>query len=119
MTTPIFQPGDNIAIKVPAAEFEAVVAFYEQTLGFRVESREAETVRFDYGGGKHLWIDRVEGIAKAEVWLEVRTTDIAAAAEHFKAAHITRCDEVEPLPEGMAAFWIKNPAGVVHLVTEE
>lgn len=41
-------------MKVPAAELEAVVAFYEQTLGFRVESREAETVRFDYGGGKHL-----------------------------------------------------------------
>jgi len=106
-------------MKVPAAEFAATVAFYEATLGFRVESREAETVRFDYGGGKHLWIDRVEGIAKTEVWLEVRTTDIAAAAEHLKAAHITRCDEVKTLPEGMAAFLIKNPAGVVHLVTEE
>jgi len=79
MPSPLFQPGDNIAMKVPAAEFEAVVVFYERTLGFRVESREAETVRFDYGGGKHL----------------------------------------EPLPEGMKAFWIKNPAGVVHLVTEE
>jgi len=22
------------------------------------------------------------------------------------------------LPDGMAAFWIKNPAGCVHLVTE-
>ena len=119
MPSPIFQPGDNIAMKVPAAEFEAVVAFYEQTLGFRVESREAETVRFDYGCGKHLWIDRVEDLAKAEVWLEVRTTHLAAAANHLQEAHITRCDEVEPLPERMAAFWIKNPAGVVHLVTEE
>ena len=26
--------------------------------------------------------------------------------------------EVEALPEGMAAFWIKNPAAAVHLVTE-
>jgi hypothetical protein len=119
MPSPLFQPGDNIAMKVPAAEFEAVVAFYEQTLGFRVESREAETVRFDYGAGKHLWIDRVEDLAKAEVWLEIRTTDLDAAAEHLRAASITRCDEIEPLPESMAAFWIKNPAGVVHLVTEE
>ena len=113
------QPGRNIAMKVPATEFEATVAFYEKTLGFCVVNREASSVRFDHGGGHFLWIDRVEGLAKAEVWLEVRTTDIAAAAEHLKAAHITRCDEVEPLPEGMKAFWIKNPVGVVHLVTEE
>ena len=119
MALPPFQPGRNIAMKVPAAEFAATVAFYEATLGFRVVSREASSVRFDHGGGHFLWIDRVDGLAKAEVWLEIYTTDIAAAADQLKAAHITRCDEIEPLPDGMAAFWIKNPAGVVHLVTEE
>lgn len=113
------QPGRNIAMKVPAAEFAATVAFYEATLGFRVVSREASSVRFDHGGGYFLWIDRVEGLAKAEVWLEIHTTDLQAAEQHFKEAGIHRCDEVEPLPEGMKAFWIKNPAGVVHLVTAE
>jgi len=45
-------------------------------------------------------------------------TDVSAAAEHLSACEVERCDKVEPLPEGMAAFWIKNPAGVVHLVTD-
>ena len=119
MPSPIFQPGDNIAMKVPAAEFEAAVAFYEQTLCFRVESREVSSVRFDHGGGHFFWIDRVEDLAKAEVWLEICTTDLPAAQERLKEAGMLRCDEVEALPEGMKAFWIKNPAGVVHLVTEE
>ena len=106
-------------MKVPATEFAATVAFYKATLGFRVVSREASSVRFDCGGGHFLWIDRVEGLAKAEVWLEIRTTDLQAANEQLKAANIRRCDEVEALPGGMKAFWINNPAGVVHLVTAE
>jgi len=119
MPSPLFQPGDNIAMKVPATEFEATVAFYEKTLGFCVVSREASSVRFDHGGGHFLWIDRVEGLAKAEVWLEIHTSDLPEAEKQLKGTNIRRCDEVEPLPEGMKAFWIKNPAGVVHLVTEE
>jgi len=113
------QPGRNIAMKVPAAEFAATVAFYEMTLGFRVVSREASSVRFDHGGGHFLWIDRVEGLEKAEVWLEIHTSDLRVAEQKLKEACILRCDEVEALPEGMKAFWIKNPVGVVHLVTEE
>jgi catechol 2,3-dioxygenase-like lactoylglutathione lyase family enzyme len=113
------QPGRNIAMKVPAAEFAATVSFYEKTLGFRVVSLEAASVRFDHGGGHFLWIDRVEGLTKAKVWLEIHTTDLQAAEQQFKEAGVHRCDEVESLPEGMKAFWIKNPAGVVHLVTAE
>lgn len=78
------QPGRNIAMKVPEAEFAATVAFYEATLGFRVVSREASSVRFDYGGGHFLWIDRFEGLAKAEVWLEIHTTDLQAAEQQFR-----------------------------------
>lgn len=79
-------------MKVPAAEFEATVAFYEKTLGFRVVGREASNVRFDHGDGHFLWIDRVGDLAKAEVWLEIRTTDFRAAEEQLKAANIRRCD---------------------------
>jgi catechol 2,3-dioxygenase-like lactoylglutathione lyase family enzyme len=116
-TTPLFQPGANIAMKVPADAFDATVAFYTETLGFRVESRDTSSVVIDFDG-KHLWIDRVETIEKSEVWLEVATHDLAAASSHLAAKRVERCDEVESLPEGMAAFWIKNPAAVVHLVTE-
>ena len=41
-----------------------------------------------------------------------------AAAEHLKTHAVERCDDVETLPDGMTAFWIRNPAGVVHLVAE-
>lgn len=105
-------------MKVSEAAFEATVAFYEKTLGFRVLERTPEgSVIFDFGG-KHLWIDRVQGLQKAEVWLDVITNDVNAAAAYLKECEVTRCDEVEVLPDGMAAFWIKNPAGCVHLVTE-
>jgi hypothetical protein len=49
----------------------------------------------------------------------VATHDLAAASSHLAAKGVERCDEVEALPESMAAFWIKNPAAVVHLVTEQ
>lgn len=104
-------------MKVPTEAFDATVAFYTKTLGFRVESRDASSVVIDFVG-KHLWIDRVETIEKSEVWLEVATHDLAAASSHLAANGVTRCDEVEALPKGMVAFWIKNPASVVHLVTE-
>jgi hypothetical protein len=32
---------------------------------------------------------------------------------------MVRRDEIEPLPEGMGAFWAKNLAGIIHLVAEE
>lgn len=114
---PLFSPGHNLAMKVPAAAFEATVWFYEKTLAFTVESRDTDSVRFAFGD-KHLWIDRVEGLEKAEVWLDVIAQDVMAAAEHLKAHAVERCDDVETLPDGMTAFWIRNPAGVVHLVAE-
>ena len=113
----LFSPGHNLAMKVPASLFDATVSFYERTLGFTVASRDPDSVRFSFGG-MMLWIDRVEGLEKAEVWLDVIARDVSAAAERLRRNGVTRCDEVEPLPEGMAAFWIKNPAGVVHLVAE-
>ena len=66
-----------------------------------------------------LWVDRVEHLTQAEVWLELQAGNLAAASEHLKKHAVTRCDEIEPLPDGLHAFWIKNPASVVHLVTEQ
>ena len=55
-------------------------------------------------------------MSQAELWLEVVTDDVDAAAERFQAAGVERCDEIEPLREGFAGFWISSPASIVHLV---
>ncbi|MEE4378488.1 MAG: hypothetical protein V2J55_13420, partial [Candidatus Competibacteraceae bacterium] len=70
-------------------------------------------------GPNNLWIDRVPGLSQAETWLEVITNDIEAASEELKAAGVVRRDEIEPLPEGMQAFWISSPASIIHLVCKD
>ncbi|HWP91435.1 MAG TPA: hypothetical protein VNN20_04460 [Thermodesulfobacteriota bacterium] len=58
---------------------------------------------FEFGANQ-LWIDRVPGLSQAEIWLELITNDVSAASEHLKSAGVVRCDEIEPLPEGLHAF---------------
>lgn len=111
---PRYRPGRNIAMKVPAHQWQAVVRFYEEVLGFERHSENGQTV-FAFGP-MTLWIDRMDDRTHAEVWLEVLTDDTAKAAAHLAAAGVVRCDAVEALPAGLDAFWIANPAGIVHLV---
>ena len=47
------------------------------------------------------------------------TDDPAAAARHLEQRGVQRCDAVEELPEGFPGFWIRSPAGQVHLVCAE
>jgi catechol 2,3-dioxygenase-like lactoylglutathione lyase family enzyme len=110
-----FRGGRNIAMKAPPHRWEATVAFYERTLGLPIRRREPASVAFEFGSNV-LWIDRVEHLSQAEVWLEIITDDVAAARGHLDAAGTVRCGGVEPLPPGLDAFWIANPADVVHLV---
>jgi catechol 2,3-dioxygenase-like lactoylglutathione lyase family enzyme len=112
-----FRGGRNIAMKVPPQRWEATVAFYERTLGLQVRRREAASIAFEFGPNV-LWIDGVEHLSQAEVWLEVVTEDVAAARTHLDTAGTVRCDGVEPLPPGLDGFWIVNPADVVHLVAD-
>lgn len=105
-------------MKVPAKDFAATVAFYEDVVGLPVRGRDESSVTFEFGACQ-LWVDRVEHLTQAEVWLELQAGNLAAASEHLKKHAVTRCDEIEPLPDGLHAFWIKNPASVVHLVTEQ
>lgn len=114
----MIRPGRNIALKIPAAEYESTVAFYREVLELRELGQASDgSIGFDLDG-KDLWLDRVEAITQAEVWLELVTDDLEAAAKHFADHEVSRCDEVEELPEGFRGFWIKNPAGLVHLVSE-
>lgn len=105
-------------MKVPPHLYQKTVDFYRDVLGLpQLDVRES-TVRFEFGANQ-LWIDRVSGISQAETWLEVVTNDVAKAAKLLAEANVVRCDEIEPLPDGFQAFWILNPAQVVHLVCGE
>lgn len=116
---PIFRPGANIAVKVPPHEYDSTISFYRDTLGLAQVSGEAEstteTVRFRFGD-KTLWIDRVDGISQAEIWLEVVTDDLEAAADHLARHGVTRRVEIEPLPDAVRGFWISSPSNIIHLI---
>jgi catechol 2,3-dioxygenase-like lactoylglutathione lyase family enzyme len=110
-----FRGGHNIAMKVPTHRWKETVAFYEETLGLRVLQRKAQSVAFEFGA-QRLWVDRVDHLSRAEVWLEVVTDDLAAAESRLVEANVQRCDAVEALPAEFEGYWIVNPADVVHLV---
>ncbi len=126
MTNPIVTPGPNVAMKIPRRDYDATVSFYRDVLGLEVtevSSLDAPTVSASHTvrfGTVTLWLDRVDNDARAEVWLELRTDDLAAARDHLASAGVETCDEVEPLPgQGETSHWIANPAGVVHLLGAE
>ncbi|WP_270936555.1 VOC family protein [Falsiroseomonas oryzae] len=113
---PAFRPGNNVAMKMPPAEYDRLVAFYRDTLGFEVIGERPASTVFRFGD-KRLWVDRVPTLSQGEVWLEVQAEDVTAAAAWFAAQGVTRRDEIEELPDGFAAFWIAAPGGMIHLVT--
>jgi len=108
-------------MKVPPHQWQSTVRFYRETLGLsEIDNPFASgpaSVGFQFGSNR-LWIDRVPGLSQAELWLQVTTSDPAAAAKHLAAsAGVARCDEIEPLGD-TSAFWISSPAAIVHLVSE-
>ncbi|AWM60490.1 VOC family protein [Stutzerimonas stutzeri] len=119
---PRFLPGRNMAMKVPTHEYTSTVAFYRETLGLKEltpnDADGAQTPRFEFGD-KVLWLDRVAGISQAEIWLEIVTDDLDAAAAFLQQQHCARRDEIEPLPDGFRAFWISSPANIIHLISEQ
>lgn len=115
---PNFSAGRNIAMKVPPHLYETTIQFYRDVLGFKLITKHAPAVGFEFGSN-NLWIDSVPGISQAELWLEIITDDIEAAAQHLKMEEIVRCDEIEPLPEGFQAFWISSPSSIIHLVCKD
>jgi catechol 2,3-dioxygenase-like lactoylglutathione lyase family enzyme len=107
-------------MKVPPHQWEATVAFYRDVVGlptFEHEPTEPPSVGFVFGANR-LWIDRVESVSHAELWLEITADDIPAAAERLRAAGVVRRDEIEPLPAQHKGFWIANPASIIHMVAK-
>lgn len=113
-----FEPGKNIAMKIPVHEYETTVRFYRDILRFKeiTGSRANDTPRFEFGD-KVLWLDRMPGLSQSELWLEVVANDIAEASEYLKEQGCHRRDEIEPLPDGFKAFWISSPSNIIHLVS--
>ncbi|QKX16253.1 VOC family protein [Microbulbifer sp. YPW1] len=113
-----FEPGKNIAMKIPAHEYESTVRFYRNVLQLKelTGSGAEDTPKFDFGG-KVLWLDCMPGLSQSEIWLEIVASDIGKAAEHLKDQGCRRRDEIEPLPDGFKAFWISSPSNIIHLVS--
>ena len=113
-----FKPGRNIAMKIPAHEYQATVRFYREVLRLKEIADEGPeaTPRFEFGD-KVLWLDKVPGLSQAEIWLEIITNDIGQASSYFEEQGCSRRDEIEPLPDGLAAFWISSPSNIIHLVS--
>ena len=115
-----FTGGRNIAMKVPASLWETTVRFYRDVLALKTiadDTTAPPSVSFEFGPNR-LWIDRVDGLRQAEIWLELTTSEVQEAAEHFKSAGVVRRDEIEQLPAGFEGFWIQNPASIIHLVSK-
>lgn len=112
-----FQPGNNLALKVPAHLFDETVAFYAEILNLEPWPEADVTPSFRFGGHR-LWIDRVPALSQPELWLEVFAEDATAAAEYLEAKGVRRVDEVESLAEGFRGFWVVAPGGMVHLICE-
>ena len=112
------QGGRNFAMKVPPHLWQETVSFYSDIVGLEQLADQAPHVVFKYGANR-LWIDNVEGLSQAEIWLELTTSDVAGAAAHFEATGVARRDEIEALPEGFDGFWITNSAGIIHLVASD
>jgi catechol 2,3-dioxygenase-like lactoylglutathione lyase family enzyme len=125
MNRPEFTAGLNIAMKIPKAQYEATVAFYRDTLGFDVREDDVSyaptvsrthAVRF---GPATLWLDCVDTCSRSDLWLQLHTDDLDAATARLAGSGIHPCDEVEPLENpGSRTHWIRNPAGIVHLLAE-
>lgn len=123
--TPRFTGGTNIALKIPLAEYEATVAFYRDVLGLEVREESdtgaptvSRTHRMDFGPIT-LWLDCVDAAYRSDVWLELRTDDLPAGTRRLAEAGIDTCDEVEVFGDpGAKAHWVRNPAGVIHLLAQ-
>ena len=110
-----FAGGRNIALKLPAHEFDDAVHFYREVLGLEQMSDYLPSIVFEFGENL-LWLDRVETMTQAELWLELRTPDTGAAATHLDRHGVKRCDGVEALPEGFDGYWISGPGNIIHLI---
>jgi len=113
----LFNGGRNIALKTPSHLYQATVDFYRDIVGLESIEKHEPHVVFEFGSNQ-LWIDDAPHLSQSEIWLELKTSDVSAAAEKLKAPGVIRRDEIEKLPEGFKGFWISSPSSIIHIVSE-
>ena len=111
-----FEAGSNIAMKIPPHQYDATVRFYRDILRLPQVENDEDSLVFEFGD-KRLWLDKVNAMSQAEIWLEVHSENPEKAARYLEEQGVIRRDEIEPLPDNFTGFWITNPAGIIHLVT--
>lgn len=115
--TAVIEGGFNIAMKVPAHQYEAVIAFYRDVVKLPVYDEKAPAKGFVLGPNR-LWIDEAPNYTQAEVWLELFSPEAGNALDALQKGGAVRCDQIEDLGEGFRGGWIMNPANIVHMVRE-
>jgi hypothetical protein len=112
--------GKNIALKIPDHLYSETVRFYREVLKLPQIERDDGQVCFEFGetsGLTTLWIDRMTGTARPDVWLEIKTSDLEAARKLLLVEGATLPTHLEQLPDGFKGFWAFDPAGIVFLVS--
>src|ERR1700722_16622682 len=112
----LFYPGNNIALKIPANQFASAVSFYTNVLGLPIIAETENSVKIAFGQ-TNLWVDSVEKLEVAEVWLEIRTRDSHAAKERLIENGVQMNAGVEESCEGSNGFFIRAPGNLVHLIS--
>ena len=119
---PDFRPGKNIAIKVPAHEFDRMVEFYKIIIGLKQKDTNSrddfDSIAFEFGD-KNLWADKISELSQAEVWLEIESDNAADAKSYLEEQGCVIRNEIEPLPTGFNGFWLSSPSNIIHLVNEK
>lgn len=111
-----FQPGINIAIKIPKSKYDKTVSFYKEILKLEVEEKPIDhptisrthQVKF---GNNVLWLDCVDNYTHSETWLQLTVPNVDEATNYLQLNGVATCDEIEELPKNM--HWIQDPAGTV------
>jgi hypothetical protein len=113
-----FKAGQNIAMKVPAHQYEHTVKFYREIIGLPQIKNEEPQIVFKFGD-KKLWIDKEKHLSQAEIWLELECDNIDEAKKHFRLNEVSQRDGIEKLPRNFKAFWISSPSDIIHLINEQ
>jgi hypothetical protein len=113
---PNFAGGPNIAMKISPDKLDEVVGFYRDLLGFPVAKSPSGSWKVDLGQFV-LWLDLSE-TGHGQIWLELVVPD-AESARNYLAPTGVIDPRIEALPNDYPGFWIRNPAGFVHLISEE
>lgn len=112
---PKFITGHNVAMKIPSQEYESTLNFYRNILSLKEVSNPNladQSPRFVLGD-KILCLDSVATLSRAEVWLEILSEDVEAAAKYFEEQGCALREEIKPLLQGLKGFWVAGPSGIV------